>query len=70
MEHNKSFIVLGSNFFNGYDIIFDRSNKKIGFVESECEIFDNENEDEKIFNLKYEGAFLDNMTIDKYASLL
>ena len=66
LEHNKSFIVLGSNFFNGYDIIFDRSNKKIGFVESECELFDNENEDGKIFNLKYEGAFLDNMTINDF----
>ena len=29
-------IILGTNFFRGYDIIFDRKDKKIGFVKADC----------------------------------
>jgi hypothetical protein len=29
-------IILGTNFFRGYDIIFDRKEKKIGFVKADC----------------------------------
>ena len=29
-------IILGTNFIHGYDIIFDRGNKKLGFVPADC----------------------------------
>ena len=29
-------ITLGTTFLHGYDVIFDRENNKIGFVESDC----------------------------------
>ena len=65
LEHNESFIILGNNFFNGYDVIFDRNNKKIGLIESECELFNNENE--KIFNLEYKGVFFEKMNMDDFS---
>ena len=33
--------ILGTSFLNGYNVIFDNENKKIGFVESKCENFKN-----------------------------
>ena len=35
-EKNLNKIILGTNFMHGYDIIFDRSNFKIGFCEASC----------------------------------
>ena len=35
-KHNSPNIILGTNFIHGYDIIFDREEKKLGFVKSEC----------------------------------
>ena len=35
-KHNSPNIILGTNFFHGYDIIFDRKGKKLGFVRAEC----------------------------------
>ena len=35
-EKNLNKIILGTNFMHGYDIIFDRTNFKIGFCEASC----------------------------------
>ena len=35
-EKNLNKIILGTNFMHGYDIIFDRTNYKIGFCEASC----------------------------------
>ena len=35
-KYNSNDIILGTNFFHGYDIIFDRKGKKIGFVKADC----------------------------------
>jgi len=35
-KYKSSNIILGTNFFRGYDIIFDRKEKKIGFVRADC----------------------------------
>ena len=34
--HKSEGIILGANFFHGHDIIFDRKNKRLGFVPSDC----------------------------------
>lgn len=34
--HSSDKIILGSNFIHGHDIIFDRNNKRLGFVPSDC----------------------------------
>ena len=34
--HNSKNIILGTNFFHGHDIIFDRTNKKLGIVPADC----------------------------------
>ena len=34
--HKSSRIILGANFIHGHDIIFDRQNKRLGFVPSDC----------------------------------
>ena len=34
--HKYDKIILGANFIHGHDIIFDRSYKRIGFVEADC----------------------------------
>ena len=38
---DKNYNILGTSFLNGYNVIFDNENKKIGFVESKCENFQN-----------------------------
>ena len=35
-KYKSDNIILGTNFFRGYDIIFDRKEKKIGFVKADC----------------------------------
>ena len=35
-KHNSPIIILGTNFFHGYEIIFDRKEKKLGFVRADC----------------------------------
>ena len=35
-KYKSSNIILGTHFFRGYDIIFDRKEKKIGFVRADC----------------------------------
>jgi hypothetical protein len=35
-KHNANKIILGTNFFHGHDIIFDRKEKKVGFVKADC----------------------------------
>ena len=35
-KHNSPNIILGTNFFHGHDIIFDRNEKKLGFVRADC----------------------------------
>ena len=35
-SHEKDFIIFGSNFMHGNDIIFDRENKLIGYVPADC----------------------------------
>ena len=35
-KYKSNNIILGTNFFRGYDIIFDRKGKKIGFVKADC----------------------------------
>ena len=35
-ENIKNTIILGTNFMHGYDIIFDKEENRIGFVEAEC----------------------------------
>ena len=42
-EKNLKNIILGTNFFHGYDIIFDRNEHKIGFCEAFCGGYFNEN---------------------------
>ena len=34
---NHDYNILGTTFLNGYDVIFDNDNKRIGFVESKCQ---------------------------------
>ena len=34
--HKAQEIILGANFFHGHDIIFDRKNKRLGIVPSDC----------------------------------
>ena len=35
-EHKSNKIILGTNFIHGYDIIFDRANQKLGYVNADC----------------------------------
>ena len=35
-SHKSENIILGTNFIHGHDIIFDRQNKKLGFVPADC----------------------------------
>ena len=35
-SHKSQNIILGTNFIHGHDIIFDRTNKKLGFVQADC----------------------------------
>ena len=35
-KHNSQEIILGTNFFHGYDIIFDRGENQLGFVRADC----------------------------------
>ena len=35
-KHNSKEIILGTNFMHGYDIIFDRKEKKLGFARADC----------------------------------
>lgn len=35
-SHKSQNIILGTNFIHGHDIIFDRANKKLGFVLADC----------------------------------
>ena len=35
-SHKSQNIILGTNFIHGHDIIFDRANKKLGFVPADC----------------------------------
>lgn len=37
-KSNANYNILGSSFMNGYDVIFDNENKRIGFIESNCDI--------------------------------
>ena len=34
--HSSERVILGSNFIHGHDIIFDRKNKRLGFVQADC----------------------------------
>ena len=34
--HSSDKVILGSNFIHGHDIIFDRKNKRLGFVPADC----------------------------------
>ena len=34
--HSSQYVILGSNFIHGYDIIFDRARKRLGFVPADC----------------------------------
>ena len=35
-SHKSQNIILGTNFIHGHDIIFDRANKKLGYVKADC----------------------------------
>ena len=35
-SHKSQNIVLGTNFIHGYDVIFDRENQRLGFVQADC----------------------------------
>jgi hypothetical protein len=35
-SHKSDNIILGTNFIHGYDIIFDRANKKLGYILADC----------------------------------
>lgn len=35
-NHKSQNIILGANFIHGHDIIFDRANKRLGFVRADC----------------------------------
>lgn len=35
-KHNLPNIIFGTNFFHGYDVIFDRKEKRIGYVKADC----------------------------------
>ena len=35
---DKNYNILGTTFLKGYDVIFDNEDKKIGFIESNCDI--------------------------------
>ena len=37
-KSNTNYNILGTSFMNGYDVIFDNENKRIGFIESNCDI--------------------------------
>ena len=59
-QDQRSKITLGTTFMHGYDIIFDKSDRKIGLVQSDCERkkrndFDKENEEKKENNEKKEN---------------
>lgn len=47
---NKDFNILGTTFLNGYNIIFDNENKKIGFIETNCQFNENNIENEDYIN--------------------
>ena len=36
VKHKSPNIIFGTNFFHGYDIIFDRKEKQLGFVKADC----------------------------------
>ena len=38
-KSDENYSILGTTFLNGYNVVFDNENKKIGLVESNCEIF-------------------------------
>ena len=48
-ENNRNNILLGTTFMHGHDIIFDKMNYKMGFVEADCNRIQNnyENENEE-----------------------
>jgi hypothetical protein len=35
---NTNYNILGTNFLNGYEVIFDNDNQNIGFIDSDCEV--------------------------------
>jgi hypothetical protein len=35
-SHKSQNIILGTNFVHGYDVIFDRANQRLGFVQADC----------------------------------
>ena len=37
-KSNTNYNILGTSFMNGYDVIFDNENQRIGFIESNCDI--------------------------------
>ena len=36
VPHKLNYIILGTKFFQGYDIIFNREEKKLGFIKADC----------------------------------
>ena len=67
-EKNLNKIILGTNFMHGYDIIFDRSNFKIGFCEASCgrkTIYKNNSVSIEEEMKKYENEIKNNIKIIK-----
>ena len=67
-EKNLNKIILGTNFMHGYDIIFDRSNFKIGFCEASCgrkTIYKNNSVTIEEEMKKYENEIKNNIKIIK-----
>ena len=48
----KKRIILGTNFMANHDIIFDKKNKRIAFINSNCELKNNSNKEEENNNEK------------------
>ena len=67
-EKNLNKIILGTNFMHGYDIIFDRTNFKIGFCEASCGrkmIYKNNSVSIEEEMKKYENEIKNNIKIIK-----
>ena len=67
-EKNLNKIILGTNFMHGYDIIFDRTNFKIGFCEASCgrkTIYKNNSVTIEEEMKKYENEIKNNIKIIK-----
>ena len=67
-EKNLNKIILGTNFMHGYDIIFDRTNFKIGFCEASCgrkTIYKNNSVSIEEEMKKYENEIKNNIKIIK-----